>query len=56
MCFRFSETQAEIRIPAHCLGEHNNYVFGELLGMSREEIGQLEEEKYIGDAFLPEIP
>jgi benzylsuccinate CoA-transferase BbsF subunit len=27
------------------LGEHNDYVFGELLGMSREEIGKLKEEK-----------
>ena len=54
--FRFSRTPLTYRMPAMCLGEHNDYVYGELLGMSREEIAQLEEEKYIGDAFLPELP
>ncbi|MBI4296094.1 MAG: hypothetical protein HY667_03130 [Chloroflexi bacterium] len=29
------------------LGEHNDYVFGTLLGLSREEIRQLVEEKVI---------
>ncbi|MFC2070820.1 CaiB/BaiF CoA transferase family protein [Chloroflexota bacterium] len=29
------------------LGEHNDYVFGELLGLSKEEIKRLEEEKVI---------
>ena len=43
-------------MPAMCLGEHNDHVYGELLGMSREEIAQLEEEKYIGDVYLPELP
>ncbi len=30
------------------LGEHNDYVFGELLGLSREEIRKLTEEKVLG--------
>ena len=54
--FRYSKTPVAFRMPPNCLGEHNDYVYGELLGMSREEIALLEEEKYIGDAFLPEIP
>jgi hypothetical protein len=29
------------------LGEHNEYVFGELLGMPKEEIQSLMEEKVI---------
>lgn len=29
------------------IGEHNDYVFGELLGLSKEEIKQLKEEKVI---------
>jgi len=37
------------------LGEHNEYIYGEILGMSREEIAQLEEEQLIGDAYLPEV-
>jgi len=30
-----------------CLGEHNDYVFGELLGLSKEEIARLVEEEVI---------
>lgn len=56
MGFRFSKTSLEFRMPAMCLGEHNDYIYGELLGMSREEIAQLEDEEYIGDTFLPDIP
>ena len=56
MFFKFSRTPARIRILPNLLGEHNDYVYGEILGMSREEIAQLEEEKLIGDAYLPEVP
>lgn len=38
--------QVPIR-PVPLLGEHNDYVFGKLLGMSREEIKKLEKEKVI---------
>ena len=55
MGFKYSKTPLKFRMPANCLGEHNEYVYGELLGMSREEIRNLEDEKYIGDEFLPEI-
>ena len=34
--------------PAPRLGEHNHYVLGGLLHMSKEEIAKLEEEKIIG--------
>ena len=37
--FRFSATPAALR-PAPCLGQHNAYVYGELLGMSAAEIAQ----------------
>jgi len=56
MGFKYSKTPLKYRMPANCLGEHNDYVYGELLGMSREEITSLEDEKYIGDEFLPELP
>lgn len=56
MCFNYSKTPARVRIAPNCLGEHNAHVYGKLLGMPHEEIEQLKEEKYIGDAFLPEIP
>ncbi len=34
---RFSRTPEEIRMPAPCLGEHSEYVYRDLLGMSAEE-------------------
>lgn len=52
MCFKYSKTPADVRIPPNCLGEHNEYVYGEILGMSREEIAELEEEQLIGDSYL----
>ena len=38
----FSKTPLHIRTPAPCLGEHNEFIFGKLLGMSAEEIADLE--------------
>lgn len=42
-----SETPGEIRRPAPLLGEHNDYVFGELLGLSKDEIEGLVKKKII---------
>ena len=42
-----SETPGEIRRPAPLLGEHNDYVFGELLGLPREEIDRMIDRKII---------
>ncbi len=45
--YKLSATPLEVRRPAPMLGEHNDYVFGTLLGRSKEEIAQLVEEKVI---------
>lgn len=45
---KFSQTPVKIRRPAPLLGEHNDYVLGELLGMSAEEIQGLADDKIIG--------
>jgi len=42
-----SETPGEIRRPAPLLGEHNDYVFGELLGLPKDDIEKLIQEKVI---------
>ena len=44
---RLSETPGGIRRPAPLLGEHNDYVFGELLGLSKDEIEKLVQDKVI---------
>lgn len=45
---KFSKTPITIRMPAPCVGEHNEYVLGGLLGMSREEMAELEKANIIG--------
>ena len=45
--FKYSATPAEVRRHAPLLGQHNEYVFKELLGRSESEIAQLIEEKVI---------
>jgi benzylsuccinate CoA-transferase BbsF subunit len=42
-----SKTPGQIRRPAPMLGEHNHYVFGELLGLPKEKIKDFIEEKII---------
>jgi benzylsuccinate CoA-transferase BbsF subunit len=43
--FHLSKTPGELRWPAPVMGQHNEYVFGEILGLSQEEIAQLIEDK-----------
>jgi len=46
--YKLSETPARIRMPAPTLGQHNEQILSELLGLSREEIAQLADEQVIG--------
>ena len=39
-----SETECEIHHGGPCLGEHNAYVYGALLGLSSDEIADLKAE------------
>jgi len=48
MYARFSKTPGSIRKPAPRLGQDNEYVLGELLGLSRGEMDQLEKDGIIG--------
>ncbi len=45
--WRLSGTPVKVRRPAPLLGEHNQYVLGELLGMTQSEIDQLIEEQVV---------
>ena len=44
LSWRMSLTPGRLRLPAPCFGEHNQYVLGELLGMSEEDMLRLAEE------------
>jgi len=46
---RFSGTPVKARSRAPGLGEHNEYVLGEILGLSENEIAELKEKGVIGD-------
>jgi len=48
----FSRTPLHIRLPAPSFGEHNQYVLGQLLGMTTDEIAALTQENIIGDKPL----
>ena len=49
------KTPISIRKPPPCLGEHNDYIFKDVLGMSDGEIAELEKDKLIGgDEYLVE--
>ncbi len=39
---KLSDTKAEIRRPAPLLGQHNNEIYGELLGLNQEKLEELE--------------
>ena len=45
---RLSRTPARIRMPAPCLGEHNEYILGNIAGLSKDEIQELVDEQIIG--------
>jgi benzylsuccinate CoA-transferase BbsF subunit len=39
--YRLSKTPAELTMPAPCIGQHNEYILKDVLGMSDEEIADL---------------
>jgi crotonobetainyl-CoA:carnitine CoA-transferase CaiB-like acyl-CoA transferase len=53
LTYRMSKTPNRIRRPAPCLGEHNEYVYKEVLGISDEEYAELEGEGHIGMDLVP---
>jgi crotonobetainyl-CoA:carnitine CoA-transferase CaiB-like acyl-CoA transferase len=45
---RFEGVATKLERPAPTMGQHNEYVLGELLGLSHDEIASLEKEQVIG--------
>jgi len=52
---RLSGSEPRLERPAPTLGQHNDYVLGELLGLTKDEIKTLEEENIIGDMPLGQV-
>ena len=48
----FSDTPLSLRRPAPLLGEHNEFVLKELLGLSDAELSDLERDEVIGTTFV----
>ncbi len=46
--WRFSDTPGGVRTPAPLFGQHNEYVFGEILGLDEDEIRDLRDQSVIG--------
>jgi len=53
--WKMSKTPNAIRTPPCCLGEHNEYVYKKLLGVSDEEYAQLDKEGHIGTEPAPGV-
>jgi len=53
--WRTSEGINPLRTPPPLLGEHNEYVYKELLGVTDEEYSVLQEQEHIGTEYLPGI-
>ncbi|MDP6453581.1 MAG: CoA transferase [SAR202 cluster bacterium] len=52
MPWKLSDTPVHIRLPSPGLGEHNDHVLGEILGVTSEKLRSLEERDVIGDVPL----
>ncbi|MFQ5872723.1 MAG: CaiB/BaiF CoA transferase family protein [Dehalococcoidia bacterium] len=56
MAARLSRTPNSIRLPPVRLGEYNEYVYKELLGMADAEYRRLEEAGQVGMDYPPDMP
>ena len=55
LAFRMSNAPNHFRLPPVRLGEHNEYVYKEILGVSDEEYARLIKEGHIGMDLVPDI-
>jgi crotonobetainyl-CoA:carnitine CoA-transferase CaiB-like acyl-CoA transferase len=56
MLYKLSKTPLSIRLPPCRLGEHNEYVYKKVIGVSDQEYAALEKAGHIGMDFDPSIP
>ena len=54
LSWKMSKTPNQLRLPPCLLGEHNEYVYKQVIGVSDEEYDELEKEGHIGMDFTPD--
>lgn len=54
--WKLSEAPKEMRHPPVRLGEHNEYIYKQLLGYSDQEYEEFERQGHIGTEYVPQIP
>ena len=54
--YRFPQTPSVVHQPPVAMGEHNDYVYRELLGFTEEEFQQLADAGHVTMDFDPDIP
>jgi crotonobetainyl-CoA:carnitine CoA-transferase CaiB-like acyl-CoA transferase len=54
--FRFRRAELTVRHPPVRLGEDNEHVYREILGVSDDEYARLVEDGHIGEEYAPDIP
>jgi crotonobetainyl-CoA:carnitine CoA-transferase CaiB-like acyl-CoA transferase len=53
--YRFSRSDVGLRTPPAAFGEHNDYVYTDLLGLTEQEQERLRTEGHITDEYADEI-
>ncbi|MEZ4501287.1 MAG: CoA transferase [Dehalococcoidia bacterium] len=53
--FKMANTPDEVRLPPPLLGEHNEEIYLDLLGYSREELDAMIEKGLVGTTYPPEV-
>ena len=52
LVWKMNKTPGAIQYAAPCLGEHNEYVYKKVIGVSDEEYERLVKEEHIGDKYI----
>jgi crotonobetainyl-CoA:carnitine CoA-transferase CaiB-like acyl-CoA transferase len=55
IAWKMSKTPNHLKLPPPCLGEHNEYVYKHVIGVTDEEYAELEREGHIGTDYIDSI-
>jgi len=55
IAWKMSKTPNQLKLPPPCLGEHNEYVYKRVIGVTDEEYAELEREGHIGTNYVAGI-